>query len=75
MGRLTIFKPQINYEFYPDPNMGWSTLAVGGLDLVELPVNPHAMLVSPFVRALADHLGSRLASCGSASWNASVEPI
>src|SRR6185295_12101531 len=53
-GRLTLFKPNTNYDFYPDPQMGWGDLALGGLDIVELPVNPHAMLVEPYVRYLAD---------------------
>jgi len=59
-GRLTLFKPHVNYKFYPDPNMGWGDLALGGLDIVELPVNPHAMLVEPYVRLLADALKTRL---------------
>ncbi len=61
-GRLTLFKPHVNYKFYPDPNMGWGGLALGGLDIVELPVNPHAMLVEPFVSQLADALKAHLAS-------------
>lgn len=59
-GRLTIFKPQINYKFYPDPNMGWGDLALGGLDIVELSIYPHAMLVEPFVRVLASELKARM---------------
>jgi thioesterase domain-containing protein len=58
--RLTLFKPHVNYKFYPDPNMGWEGLALGGLDIVELPVNPHAMLVEPYVRQLAAELKARL---------------
>jgi thioesterase domain-containing protein len=61
-GRLTLFKPDTNYKFYPDPKMGWGDLALGGLDVVELSMNPHAMLVEPFVRALAAELGRRLES-------------
>lgn len=52
-GRVLLFKPQVNYDFYPDPNMGWSDLVRGGLEHIELPVNPHAMLVEPFVQTLA----------------------
>ncbi|MBI2929405.1 MAG: amino acid adenylation domain-containing protein [Verrucomicrobia bacterium] len=59
-GRLTLFKPHVNYKFYPDPNMGWSDLALGGLDIVELRLNPHAMLVEPYVRQLAAELKTRL---------------
>jgi amino acid adenylation domain-containing protein len=59
-GRLTLFKPRVNYKIYSDPNMGWADLARGGLDIVELPVNPHAMLVEPFVGQLAAELKVRL---------------
>jgi hypothetical protein len=34
----------VNYDFFPDPKMGWGDLALGGAEIVELPVNPHAML-------------------------------
>jgi hypothetical protein len=63
-GRLTLFKPQINYKFYSDPNMGWGNLALGGLDIVELPMYPHAMLVEPFVRLLAKELKARMGIVG-----------
>ena len=36
--------------------MGWGKLALGGIEIVELPVNPHAMLVEPFVKHLAPEL-------------------
>jgi hypothetical protein len=50
----------VNYSVYPDPQMGWGDLALGGLDIVDLPVNPHAMLVEPYVRQLAAALKPRL---------------
>jgi thioesterase domain-containing protein len=59
-GMLTLFKPHINYKFYPDPKMGWEDLALGGLDIVEMPINPHAMLVEPYVETLAGELKTRL---------------
>ena len=55
-GRVTLFKPEINYDFYPDPQMGWGNLVLGGLELIELRGNPHAMLVEPYVRSLASRL-------------------
>ena len=58
-GRLTLFKPQKNYSFYPDPKMGWGDLAKD-LDIIELPVNPHAMLVEPYVRTLAKEIKNRI---------------
>ena len=59
-GVLTLFKPHINYKFYPDPEMGWGDLALGGLDIVEMPINPHAMLVEPYAEMLARELKARL---------------
>ncbi|HEY5812846.1 MAG TPA: hypothetical protein VIT23_09355 [Terrimicrobiaceae bacterium] len=55
-GRVILFKPEINYDVYPDPLMGWGDLVTGQLDVAELPVNPHAMLVEPYVKLLATHL-------------------
>lgn len=55
-GALTLFKPQVNYDYYPDPDMGWKELALGGLHHEELPVNPHAMLVEPYVQELAQRI-------------------
>ena len=68
-GSLTLFKPQKNYSFYPDPQMGWGDLALGGLDIVELPVNPHAMLVEPYVTMLASEIKKRL---GGLNFNTNV---
>jgi amino acid adenylation domain-containing protein len=59
-GTLTLFKPRVNYSCYPDPNMGWKDLVQGRLEIVELPVNPHAMLVEPFVERLAETLKAKL---------------
>ncbi len=59
-GRVTVFKPKVNYTFFPDPKMGWGESVNGELDIVALPVNPHAMLVAPFVQYLANELKLRL---------------
>ena len=53
---MTLFKPRVNYNFYPDAQMGWGDLVTGELEIVELPVNPHAMLVEPYVQILATRL-------------------
>jgi len=60
-GRLTLFKPRFNYKFYPDPKMGWGDLVLGGLDIVEVAVNPHSMLLEPYVSVLATQLKERIA--------------
>lgn len=59
-GKLTLFKPVVNYDYYPDPKMGWGHLVSGGIETVELPVNPHAMLVEPYVQLLANELKKRI---------------
>jgi aspartate racemase len=59
-GELALFKPRFNYKFYPDPKMGWGDLALGGLDIVEVAVNPHSMLLEPYVKVLAAQLRERI---------------
>jgi len=60
LGQVTLFKPRFNYKFYPDPSMGWGDLALGGLDIVEVAVNPHSMLLEPHVKVLAAQLKERI---------------
>lgn len=60
-GMVTLFKPRFNYKFYPDPNMGWGDLA-DELEIVEVAVNPHSMLLEPYVKVLAAQLKERIAS-------------
>ncbi len=57
---ITAFSPRKNYDFFPDPKMGWSDLVKGELEIVELPVNPHAMLIEPCASLLAQELKKRL---------------
>jgi len=59
-GQLALFRPRFNYKFYPDPKMGWGDLALGGLDIVEVAVNPHSMLLEPYVQTLAAQLKERI---------------
>jgi thioesterase domain-containing protein len=66
-GRLTLFKPRFNYKFYPDPKMGWGDLAMDGLDIVEVAVNPHSMLLEPYVTVLAEQLKERIAGAALAA--------
>ena len=65
-GSVAVFKPQVNYNFYPDPQMGWGDLVTGELDIVELPVNPHAMLVEPYVQMLSSQLKEKMEKVTSA---------
>lgn len=59
---LTLIVPQLNYHAYPDPMMGFAGLAQAGIERNELPMNPHAMLVEPFVEHLASALRSSIES-------------
>jgi amino acid adenylation domain-containing protein len=61
-GHVMVFKPKVNYDFYPDRQMGWGDLVTGRLDVVELPVHPHAMLAEPYVQILANHLKKAVGS-------------
>ncbi len=59
-GRVSLFKPQRNYSTFSDPNMGWRDVSQGELEMVRLELNPHAMLVEPYVRKLAEAINARL---------------
>lgn len=58
-GHLTLFKPKVNYSMFPDPKMGWGELA-SDIEVVQLDMNPHAMLVEPYVEQLASELRLRI---------------
>src|ERR1700693_1193231 len=36
-GKMTICKPRRNYAFLRDPYNGWGQIALGGLEVIELP--------------------------------------
>ncbi len=59
-GKVTIFKPQKNYAHLRDSHMGWHGLAAGGLEMIELPVNPGGIFAEPYVRSLAEKLRARI---------------
>ena len=59
-GPVTVFKPKKNYHFMSDALMGWGDLVCVGLEIVELPANPHARLIEPVVEVIARELRSRI---------------
>jgi hypothetical protein len=59
-GPATLFKPRRNYSAFNDEKMGWGAVLEGKVEVVELDMNPHAMLVDPFVRLLAGAINQRL---------------
>ena len=64
---MTVFKPKKNYHFMSDSLMGWGDLVCVGLEIVELPANPHAILIEPVVQVLARELRSRILVRGATS--------
>jgi len=58
-GKVTLFLPRKNFSFHSRENMGWGNVTAGGLEVVELRVNPGGMFVEPYVRLLA----ARLKTC------------
>jgi hypothetical protein len=57
-GQLIIFRPRKDFLGHRDHTMGWGGLAMGGVDVHELPVAPRRILVEPFVRELAKELNA-----------------
>jgi thioesterase domain-containing protein len=54
--KMTIVKPQQHFAHLRDPQMGWDGMAAGGLEMIELPVDPGGMFFEPYVRVLAENL-------------------
>ena len=73
-GVVTNFRPRRHYSACPDPDMGWGGLALTGVRNIELDLNPHAMLVEPFLAQLAESLSHALSVAGGvvspATWQA-----
>jgi amino acid adenylation domain-containing protein len=59
-GGVTLFSPRVNYAKFPDPHMGWDGIVLGRIEVVSLPMNPHAMLVEPTVKHLATALAASI---------------
>ncbi|WP_445310266.1 amino acid adenylation domain-containing protein [Microcoleus vaginatus] len=53
--RVTLFRPIENMAFL-DPDLGWSELAPGGLEIHDVPGNTFSMLQEPHVQVLAEKL-------------------
>ena len=57
-GVITDFRPKVQYRAFDKPNAKWEEIALGGQEVVTLPVYPAGMLVEPFVQQLAAALRS-----------------
>ncbi len=55
-GRLTLFLTRRLKASDQGPQVGWSGLAAGGIEVHEVPAYFRGMLVEPFVRSLAEQL-------------------
>lgn len=55
-GALIDFRPAKQYRMYENPALKWDGLALGGQQVILLPVNAPAILCEPFVAHLADSL-------------------
>jgi len=74
-GIVTDIRPRRQYRLLDRPQYKWDRLARGGQRIVELPVNPPAMLSDPFVKhlafALRKCLDEAIASASSSAQHAS----
>jgi len=56
LGRVADFRPFHQYSIYVEPNVNWDGIALGEIDVHQLPVYPAGMLLEPFVKKLASAL-------------------
>jgi thioesterase domain-containing protein len=56
-GRIVLFRASTQPpSIVPDANLGWSALAVGGIEVIESPGTHGAMTVDPYAESLATQL-------------------
>ena len=70
-GKMTVCKPRRNYAFLRDPFNGWGGIAAGGLEIIELPVDPGGIFTEPFVQVLAETLREKL----DQAFSGQTEPV
>lgn len=59
IGRVTVFRAEerpITNGQEVDPNMGWSELALGGLDIQHVPGNHFSIFNEPYVKSLSEKM-------------------
>lgn len=60
-GKITIFRASKQPAgVFPDPHLGWTRLAAGGIDVYEVPGYHGAIVYEPRIRILAEHLTTAL---------------
>jgi amino acid adenylation domain-containing protein len=55
-GRVMLFRPKVHFHKFNDRCFGWESLAMQGVDVVEMPNYPRGSLNHPFVKVLAHRL-------------------
>ncbi|MDZ8052915.1 MAG: alpha/beta fold hydrolase [Aulosira sp. ZfuVER01] len=58
-GRVTVFRAEerpVNNAGEVDPNMGWSELALGGLDIQHVPGNHFSIFSEPYVKSMSEKM-------------------
>lgn len=73
-GALIDFRPARQYRAIRQPGLKWEALALGGQNVVTLPVDPAGMLIEPFVahlaRALREAMDQAIAASAQGAANA-----
>jgi len=57
-GELILFVAQSRLAGFNDPLFGWGDIVKGGIDIHKIPVNPRGTLVEPYVKILAEKMGT-----------------
>lgn len=55
-GDIVLFRPKSEFVGLSDKHYGWRNIVDANIELFELPVNPHGMLVEPYVKQVASRL-------------------
>jgi thioesterase domain-containing protein len=68
-GKVVLFRPSEQpITVYHDPQMGWSGLAAGGLDVYEVAGPFGSIILEPHVRGMAEYLKACLQKARAADW-------
>jgi amino acid adenylation domain-containing protein len=73
-GRATLFRAAQAQRTGPDPAYGWRALALGGVDVLEVPGDHYSMVREPHVQVLAERLRARLQDAASAAIRPAPSP-
>ena len=66
-GRIAVFRTAAEAATNPDPTLGWSALAAGGVEVHDVPGDHITMVLAPHVDLLAGQIAASLAGSGAAA--------